>query len=206
MRFETAYAPVAEPSPWWLKGLAILMAILTAFMVLGSISAIASPIILDRLLPDNYEDIEPYPSEGSDEEKDEWEENSVFWDELVEYYDDMMSLMGVQGIYSAILAFVGLLCTIVLWKEQRELGIKLVGSWIAINFLGGAVLFWMFTRIGVIPDFTTNSEEIEVIDPSIIEDLTLAIGWGQLVFCNALFLAILALVSAKSKPEIISRE
>jgi hypothetical protein len=64
----------------------------------------------------------------------------------------------------------------------------------------------MFTRIGVIPDFTTNSEEIEVIDPSIIEDLTLAIGWGQLVFCNALFLAILALVSAKSKPEIISRE
>jgi hypothetical protein len=45
-----------------------------------------------------------------------------------------------------------------------------------------------------------------VIDPSIIEDLTLAIGWGQLVFCNALFLAILALVSAKSKPEIISRE
>ena len=124
----------------------------------------------------------------------------------MEYYDDMMSLMGVQGIHSAILAFVGLLCTIVLWKEQRELGIKLVGSWIAINFFGGAVLFWMFTRIGVIPDFTTNSEEIEVIDQSIIEDLTLAIGWGQLVFCNALFLAILALVSAKSKPEIISRE
>ena len=52
----------------------------------------------------------------------------------------------------------------------------------------------------------TIGEEIEVIDPSIIEDLTLAIGWGQLVFCNALFLAILALVSAKSKPEIISRE
>ena len=206
MRFEAAYAPVAEPSPWWLKGLAILMAILTAFMVLGSISAIASPIILDRLLPDNYEDIEPYPSEGSDEEKDEWEENSVFWDELVEYYDDMIGLVEIQGIHSAILAFVGLLSTIVLWKEQRELGIKLVGSWIAINFLGGAVLFWMFTRIGVIPDFTTNSEEIEVIDPSIIEDLTLAIGWGQLVFCNALFLAILALVSAKSKPEIISRE
>ena len=66
-------------------------------MVLAPLSAIASPIILDRLLPDNYEDIEPYPSEGSDEEG-RVEENSVFWDELVEYYDDMMSLMGVQVI------------------------------------------------------------------------------------------------------------
>ena len=206
MRFETAYAPVSEPSPWWLKGLAILMAILTAFMVLGSISAIASPIILDRLLPDNYEDIEPYPSEGTDEEKDEWEENSVFWDELMEYYDEIMGLVGYQGLHSAILAFVGLLSTVVLRKEQRELGIKLVGSWIAINFLGGVMLFWMFTRIGVMPDFTTNSEEIEMIDPSIIENLTLAIGWGQLIFCNAMFLAILALVSAKSKPELVSRE
>ena len=95
-------------------------------------------------------------------EKDEWEENSVFLDELVEYYDDMIGLMGIQGIHSTILAFVGLLCTIVLWKEQRELGIKLVGSWIAINFLGGAVLFWMFTRIGVIPDFTTKILKINI--------------------------------------------
>ena len=43
-----------------------------------------------------------------------------------------------------------------------------------------------------------------MIDPSIIENLTLAIGWGQLIFCNAMFLAILALVSAKSKPELVS--
>ena len=72
-------------------------------MVLGSISAIASPIILDRLLPDNYEDIEPYPSEGTDEEKDEWEENSVFWDELVEYYDEIMGLVGYQGLHLSLI-------------------------------------------------------------------------------------------------------
>ena len=85
----------------------------------------------------------------------------MFWDELVEYYDEIMGLVGYQGLHSAILAFVGLLSTVVLWKEQRELGIKLVGSWIAINFLGGVMLFWMFTRIGVMPDFTTNSEEMK---------------------------------------------
>tara|TARA_Y100001936_G_C15943387_1_gene595999 strand:- start:339 stop:959 length:621 start_codon:yes stop_codon:yes gene_type:complete len=206
MRLESAYVPIAEPSPWWLKGLAIFMAVLTAFMILGSISAIASPVIVDRLLPENYEEIEPFPEDGSSEEKAEWEENSVFWGELVEYYDEVMGLMEMQGFHSAILALVGLMCTITLWKGERELGVKLMGFWIVINFLGGAGLFWMFTRIGIMPDFATGDREVEMINTSLIENLTLVIGWGQLIFCNALLVAVLALVSAKSKPEIVFQE
>ena len=55
------------------------------------------------------------------------EENEVFWDELVEYYDEMMGLVELQGLHSAILAFVGLFSNVVLWKGT-ELGIKLVGA------------------------------------------------------------------------------
>jgi len=203
MRVESAYSPISEPSPWWLKGLAIFMGIITLFMVLGTISAIASPIIIDRLLPVDYEEVEPYPVDGSEEEKAEWSENEVFWNEVVEYYDELGGLMEIQGVHSGILVIVGLFSTLVLWRGDRDLGIKLVGSWIAINAIGGAGLFWMFMRIGLIPDFTMNSQDVEVIDLSFVENLTLVIGWGQIIICNGFFVAILALVSMKSKPEVM---
>ena len=206
MRVESPYSPISEPSPWWLKGLAIFMGVISLFMVLGTFSAIASPVLVDRLLPDNYEEIEPYPVNGSEEEKAEWEENEVFWEELVEYYDEMMGLVELQGLHSAILAFVGLFSTVVLWKGDRELGIKLVGAWIGINTLGGAGLFWMMSRIGFIPDFANSNQDVEVIDLSFIENLTLVIGGDQIIICNGIFLAILALVSMKSKPEVVLRE
>ena len=206
MRVESPYSPISEPSPWWLKGLAIFMGVISLFMVLGTFSAIASPVLVDRLLPDNYEEIEPYPVNGTEEEKAEWEENEVCWDELVEYYDEMMGLVELQGLHSAILAFVGLFSTVVLWKGNRELGIKMVGAWIGINTLGGAGLFWMMSRIGFIPDFANSNQDVEVIDLSFIENLTLVIGGGQIIICNGIFLAILALVSMKSKPEVVLRE
>ena len=206
MRVESPYSPISEPSPWWLKGLAIFMGIISLFMVLGTFSAIASPVLVDTLLPDDFEEIEPYPEDGSEEEKAEWEENEVFWNELVEYYDEMMGVIELQGLHSAILAFLGFFSTVVLWKGDRDLGIKLVGAWIGINALGGAGLFWMMSWIGFIPDFARNSEEVEVIDLSFIENLTLVIGGGQIIICNGVFLAILALVSMKSKPEVVPRE
>ena len=206
MRVESPYSPISEPSPWWLKGLAIFMGIISLFMVLGTFSAIGSPVLVDTLLPDDFEEIEPYPEDGSEEEKAEWEENEVFWNELVEYYDEMMGVIELQGLHSAILAFLGFFSTVVLWKGDRDLGIKLVGAWIGINALGGAGLFWMMSRIGFIPDFARNSEEVEVIDLSFIENLTLVIGGGQIIICNGVFLAILALVSMKSKPEVAPRE
>ena len=206
MRVESPYRPISEPSPWWLKGLAIFMGIISIFMVLGTFSAIVSPFLVDTLLPDDFEEIEPYPVDGSEEEKAEWEENEVFWDELIEYYDEMMGVIELQGLHSAILAFVGFFSTVVLWKGDRDLGIKLVGAWIGINTLGGAGLFWMMSRIGFIPDFARNNQDVEVIDLSFIENLTLVIGGGQIVICNGIFLAILALVSMKSKPEVAPRE
>ncbi len=206
MRVESPYSPISEPSPWWLKGLAIFMGVISLFMVLGTFSVIVLSVLVDRLLPDNYEEIEPYPVNGSEEEKAEWEENEVFWEELVEYYDEMMGLVELQGLHSAILAFVGLFSTVVLWKGDRELGIKLVGAWIGINTLGGAGLFWMMSRIGFIPDFANSNQDVEVIDLSFIENLTLVIGGGQIIICNGIFLAILALVSMKSKPEVVLRE
>ena len=128
---EVPYDP-GEPSPWWLKGLAIFMALLTVYMLLAVASGILSPMMVDRLMPDDYAEIEPYPKDGTDEDKANWEENKEFWDSMVEYTDEMMGVLEFSALYSGLLAIIGLFCVPVLWRGDRELGIKLVLSLIHI--------------------------------------------------------------------------
>ena len=198
MTFEAPYIP-EEPSPWWLKGLAVFMALISIFMLFSVASGALTPVLVDRLLPDDFEEIEPYPEEGTDEEKEEWEISKSEWDTIVEYMGEMMGLLRFQAAHSGILAIIGLLSVPVLWRGDRDLGIKLVGAWIGVNILGGMGLMWMMSRIGFMPDFD-SSREVEGFDPEIMEPFYLLMGWGQIIACNICFLGILGLVANKSKP------
>ena len=162
-------------------------------------SGALTPVLVDRLLPDDFEEIEPYPEEGTDEEKEEWELSKSEWDTIVEYMGEMMGLLRFQAAHSGILAIIGLLSVPVLWRGDRDLGIKLVGAWIGVNILGGMGLMWMMSRIGFMPDFD-SSREVEGFDPEIMEPFYLLMGWGQIIACNICFLGILGLVANKSKP------
>ena len=195
---EAPYDP-GEPSPWWLKGLAIFMALLTVYMLLGVASGILSPMLVDSFMPEDFEDIEPYPEDGTEEEKAEWDRSNGEWDALVEYIDEMMGMMEFSALYSGLLVIIGLFCVPVLWRGDRELGIKLVGAWIGVNFLGGIGLIWMMSRIGFMPEFNYGSEA-EVMDLEFLETFSLIAGWGQIIICNICFLVILGLVAGKSKP------
>ena len=153
---EAPYIP-EEVSPWWLKGLAIFMALMSIFMLLSVASGVLTPIFIDRLMPEDFEEIEPYPEDGTDEEKAEWNENNEFWDDMVEYMDEMMEVMKFQAVHSGILAIIGLFSVPVLWRGNRDLGIKLVGAWIGVNLLGGMGLMWILTRSGLLmPEFATG--------------------------------------------------
>ena len=195
---EAPYDP-GEPSPWWLKGLAIFMALMVAFMLFSTASGILSPMLVDRFMPEDFEDIEPYPEDGTDEEKAEWDRSNGEWDALVEYMDDMMGVMEFSAVHSGLLALMGLFCIPVLWRGDRELGIKLVGAWVGVNFLGGMGMMWMMSRIGFMPGFDYGPEA-EAVDLEFFETLSLIAGWGQILLCNALLLGILVLVANKSKP------
>ena len=185
------YAP-EEPSPWWLKGLAIFMALMVVFMLFSTASGILSPMLVDRFMPEDFEDIEPYPEDGTEEEKAEW-------DALVEYIDDMMGVMEFSAVHSGLLALMGLFCIPVLWRGDRELGVKLVGAWIGVNFLGGMGMMWMMSRIGFMPVFDYGPEA-EAVDFEFIETLSVVSGYAQIILCNVCFLGILALAASKSKP------
>ena len=195
---EAPYDP-GEPSPWWLKGLAIFMALMVVFMLFSTASGILSPMLVDRFLPEDFEDIEPYPEDGTDEEKAEWDRSNREWDALVEYIDDMMGVVEFSAVHSGLLALMGLFCIPVLWRGDRELGIKLVGAWVGVNFLGGMGMMWMMSRIGFMPGFDYGPEA-EAVDLEFFETLSLIAGWGQILLCNALLLGILVLVANKSKP------
>jgi hypothetical protein len=195
---EAPYDP-GEPSPWWLKGLGIFMALMVVFMLFSTASGILSPMLVDRFMPEDFEDIEPYPEDGTDEEKAEWDRSNGEWDALVEYMDDMMGVMEFSAVHSGLLALMGLFCIPVLWRGDRELGIKLVGAWVGVNFLGGMGMMWMMSRIGFMPGFDYGPEA-EAVDLEFFETLSLIAGWGQILLCNALLLGILVLVANKSKP------
>jgi len=195
---EAPYAP-EEPSPWWLKGLAIFMALMVAFMLFSAASGVLSPMIVDRLMPENFEDIEPYPEDGTEEEKAEWDRSNAEWDAMVEYMDDMMGVMEFSAVHSGLLALMGLFCIPVLWRGDRDLGIKLVGAWIGVNFLGGMGMMWMMSRVGFMPDFDYGPEA-EAVDLEFIETLSMVSGYAQIILCNVCFLGILALAASKSKP------
>ena len=195
---EAPYDP-GEPSPWWLKGLAIFMALMVVFMLFNTASGILSPMLVDRFMPENFDDIEPYPEDGTEEEKAEWDRSNAEWDAMVEYMDDMMGVMEFSAVHSGLLALIGLFCIPVLWRGDRELGIKLVGAWIGVNFLGGMGMMWMISRSGFMPDLDYGPE-VEAVDLEFIETFSAIAGWGQIIICNICFLGILALAASKSKP------
>ena len=195
---EAPYAP-EEPSPWWLKGLAIFMALVVAFMLFNTAMGILSPMLVDEFMPEDFEDLEPYPEDGTEEEKAEWDRSNAEWDALVEYMDDMMGVMEFSAVHSGLLALMGLFCIPVLWRGDRDLGVKLVGAWIGVNFLGGMGMMWMVSRVGFYPDFDYGPEE-EVVDLEFMETLSMVGGFAEIIVCNVCFLGILALAASKSKP------
>ena len=159
-------------------------------------------MFVDRLMPEDFEEIEPYPEDGTDEEKAEWTENDEFWDDMLEYMDGMMGLLKFQAFHSGILAIIGLFSVPVLWRGDRDLGIKLVGAWIGVNLLGGMGLMWILTRSGLlVPEFATGRGDEEWgASAELMESFTLVWSWGSILFCNICLLGILALVASKSKP------
>ena len=86
-----------------------------------------------------------------------------------------------------------------LWRGDRDLGVKLVGAWIGVNFLGGMGMMWMMSRVGFMPDFDYGPES-EAVNLEFIETLSVVGGYAQIIVCNVCFLGILALAASKSKP------
>jgi len=200
MRIEGAYSPISEPSPWWLRGLAIFMGLMAIFYAFNSLMIAVTPMLISEFTDMEWEDIEEYPEDGSDEEKEEWEEGKLAWEDMQDYTDEMMEFMGPIALYNGLLAIIGLASAVLLWTN-REAGIKAVGAWIAVNFAGGVWMMWKMSEIGFTPIDDYGPEAGGTAIPDMVNQISMVVGVGQVAFCNGVMLALLVLVASKSKPE-----
>lgn len=162
---------------WWLKGLVIFMVLLMVYMLFVVVLGILFFMLVDRFLFDDYSEIECYFEDGIEEEKVEWDRLKVEWDVMMEYMDDMMGVIEFFVVYSGLLVFMGLFCILVLWRGDRELGVKLVGVWIGVSFLGGMGMMWMMLKIGFMFEFDYGNE-MEVDYFEFIETFSTIVGYG----------------------------
>ena len=168
-------------------------------MLFNTATSILTPLLVDEFMPEDFEDIERYPEDGTEEEKAEWDRSKAEWDVLMEYMDDMMGIIEFSAVHSGLLALMGLFCIPVLGRGDRELGVKLVGACIVVSFLGGMGMIWMYSKTGFMPQFDYGNE-MDADYFEFIETFSTIAGYGQIILCNACFLGILALVASKSKP------
>ena len=200
MRIEGAYSPISEPSPWWLRGLAIFMGLMAIFYAFNSLITAVTPMLISEFTDMEWEDIEEYPEDGTSEEKEEWEEGKLAWEDMQDYTDEMMEFMGPVALHSGLLAIIGLASAVLLWTN-RESGIKAVGAWIGVNFAGGVWMMWKMSEIGFTPIDDYGPEAGGTAIPDMVNQISMVAGVGQIAICNGMMLALLVLVASKSKPE-----
>ncbi|MFQ3344017.1 MAG: hypothetical protein ACKVI6_03490 [Candidatus Poseidoniales archaeon] len=190
---------ISEPSQWWLKSLAIFMAIMTFAMALQVASGVLTPILLDQV-PREFDELEKYPENGSQEEIDNWSASNQFWIETIEYLDEIKNIMNYYVLYGLILFFLGLITVPILWNGQRHLGLRLTLSWFVIYVIGQINLVLMlYFGPGFYPDydFGLDSGNSRILD--LIETATVIYSIGQILLCNTLLLAVILFISSKAK-------
>ena len=197
---ETPYS-IPEPSPWWLRGSAIFMSMMCIGMFFQVISGLITPLYLD-LMPDDYAEIEPFPEDGTQEEIDNWNENKIFWSQTIDYVNGLENMLFYSVIYGIILFFISLISIPVLWSGNRDLGLKMTSIWFVIYVVSQVHLISMlYLDVGFYPDYDFGSETGRVAIPDFIESLSLLVSVIQILFCNTILFAFLALVYSKTKKQ-----
>jgi len=176
------------------------MGLMAIFYAFNSLITAVTPMLISEFTDMEWEDIEEYPEDGSDEEKEEWEEGKLAWEDMQDYTDEMMEFMGPVALHSGLLAIIGLASAVLLWTN-RESGIKAVGAWIAVNFAGGVWMMWKMSEIGFTPIDDYGPEAGGTAIPDMVNQISMVAGVGQIAICNGMMLALLVLVASKSKPE-----
>jgi|TARA_B110001454_G_scaffold93760_1_gene89295 hypothetical protein len=185
-----------EPSPWWLKGAAIAIALFSLPLIVNIIFSMSTPFLLD-FIPSSKEICGEDP-QTTGEEQEAWQSCMDEMDVMIDYFNEIETsgVMNVTGIYCAILLLISIPTIVLLWTGDRELGIKLAWAYIAINFLGGMYTNWLYLNIGMMP---LGPEE--GMPFALSESIIAASSYAQIGTCNLILAGLLVMVSQKSKSQ-----
>lgn len=198
---ENPYS-IPEPSKWWLKSLAIFMSIMIFLMLFQIVSGVLTPILINQV-PRDFNELEIYPENGTEQEINDWEESNEFWNETIDYLDQFKIFSKFYVIYGIILFFLGLMAVPTLWNNQREIGFKLTICWFVIYVTSQIHLVMMFyIGPGLTPEYNFDSGDTysDILD--LMEKIWVLISIGQIMLCNTIILAVILFIFSKSKPQI----
>ena len=194
---------ILSPNPW-LKGTSIFMSLMFLFSVGTVISSIATPRIVDAIWPDDWEEVAgPYPENGTADEMHEWQEGEAFWDETRDYWDSIMKskLFEISAVFGFLLTLISAASVPMLWSGDRDLGLKLSYAWVAIMVLNQLITTIIYYNVGFMPRYSEFGETDSLPWIDLVESVSLAFSLGQILVCNACLVAILIVVSARSKKD-----
>ncbi|MEE3114319.1 MAG: hypothetical protein VX303_05290 [Candidatus Thermoplasmatota archaeon] len=188
----TAPVKLDEPSPWWLKGGAIFIGIIGMGAAINAIVLFGSGIFLDLTYESMVND--------RDEVCDDFEGS-----EECEGYDIILEIIraysesGMWNVGAALSALVFLFTfptVMVMWGNDREMGLKLAWSWLGLHAFSGLYFIREYLKVSHLRTIANSSEEL----PAWVATFEAAATYGGTIFCELLLAAVLALITHQTKP------
>ena len=184
----TAPVKLVEPSPWWLKGGAIFIGIIGLGAAINAIFLFGAGIILDL----SYETLENDRDEVCDDAEGsiECEEYDIILDIMRAY--STSGMWNVGAALSALIFLFSFPTVMVMWGNDRDMGLKLAWSWFGIHAFSGFYFVKEYTKIS----YLHQLEEV----PSWVATFEAAATYGGTIFCELLLAAVLTLITHQTKP------
>ncbi|MBF92886.1 MAG: hypothetical protein CMB78_03845 [Euryarchaeota archaeon] len=176
-----------EPSPWWLKGGAIFIAFMGFFSLIGTFSFLLGGVMMEGIA----EDMDPEEICQDDDDPQDCEALM----EWVQSFSDL-GLWDIGAAFSAFLFLFSIPTAAVMWNaEDRDTALKLGWAWIVIHAT---------SQLYITHSYMTWLDDLYAMDPNFdfgwIRAFNIIAGYGSVLFCEAFFAAVLALISYQTRP------
>ena len=183
------------PSKWWSWGLAIFLAIMVFFSLLGVIFVAIVPY--DRFVGDwGIEEPDDYPADGTSREQDEWNASKEEWDayvatkKMMEDIDELSPIQIWTGLISSVIAIVA----IFMLFQLDPNGYKVAYGWLGITTVSQLWYAWKIQPI--MNEYYATFPEFQ---DSIWMDIQAGMQIGGTLVCNVFLLLIIIMCSMKSQ-------
>ncbi len=188
----TAPVKLDEPSPWWLKGGAIFIGIIGMGAAINAIVLFGSGIFLDLTYESMVNDRDEFcdDSEGSEE----CEGYDIIL-EIIRAYSES-GMWNVGAALSALVFLFTFPTVMVMWSNDREMGLKLGWSWLGLHAFSGLYFIREYLKVSHLRTIANSSEEL----PAWVATFEAAATYGGTIFCELLLAAVLALITHQTKP------
>ena len=178
------------------------MGLMFLFSLTTIASALATPQIVGAFWPGEWSEIAgEYPENGTTEQKEEWEQGEIFWNESIGYWEDLVDsgLFEITAGFGILMTLISAASVPILWSGDRDLGLKLCYFWVVTLMISQIITTMIYYDVGFIPEYSEFDLEEELEWLYLVEGVGLAFSLAQIVICNSCLFASIFVVSARSK-------